>query len=524
MSNFDDDPELALALQLSKEEAEREKKTGTLGGFKFSQPSSKDDAFAGTGELSKLHHLSFSAQDFGASLLPKLLSLPSEGFPFSDIVLLVGPKGKEEKIPSHRVILCSWSDTFRVMLENKTWKESSQAELPVAVEEREIPMFKKMIQFMYTGKVEDLNSDDIVPLLALSNYYGVLPLKDACGDILGKNLDDDNVFSLLEIVKLYSCSKLNVSCAEYLAGNFEQLMQSEKIFQLDPETFAEMIKSDDLQIRSEEDVLQTVIKYVEKQPDAKRREQLERILPSVRWAILSGEFLIDHVEDNPILQNVPIVHSILHETYRYKAYPAAPTSLRIFPRKATIMFDAESSHTSVEISADRLTASNKHTASGYWINARCFPACEGICYREFQITFTNYLMIGVETADGNSAKATQYPGQTAYGWCWYSIGQTYHNNLCVQANATFTSGDTIGLLVDSNKGKIVFYRNGKATNAKFDNITANTKLFPVITFYAPGDKATIMTSKSWPSKLPKGWDVNVKNSSKMEISDKKAKK
>ncbi len=141
-------------------------------------------------------------------------------------------------------------------------------------------------------------------------------------------------------------------------------MQSEKIFQLDPETFAEMIKSDDLQIRSEEDVLQTVIKYVEKQPDAKRRELLERILPSVRWAILSGEFLIDHVEDNPVLQNVPIVHSILHETYRYKAYPAAPTSLRIFPRKATIMFDAESSHTSVDISADRLTASNKHTASG----------------------------------------------------------------------------------------------------------------------------------------------------------------
>jgi hypothetical protein len=33
MSNFDDDPELALALQLSKEEAEREKKTGTLGGI-----------------------------------------------------------------------------------------------------------------------------------------------------------------------------------------------------------------------------------------------------------------------------------------------------------------------------------------------------------------------------------------------------------------------------------------------------------------------------------------------------------
>lgn len=509
--SFDDDPELALALQLSKEEAEKEKKSKT-GGFAVNpnKVESKDDAFAGTGELGKMHHLTFSAKDFGSSLLPKLLSLPSEGFPFSDIVLLVGPKGKEEKVPAHRVILCCWSDTFRVMLENQNWKESQQAELPIAVEEREIPMFKKMIQFMYTGKVEDLNSDDVVPLLALANYYAVLPLKDACGDILGKNIDEDNVFSLLEIVKLYSCSKLNVMCAEFLAGNFDKLIQTEKISQLDVETFTEMIKSDDLQVKSEEDVLQAVLQYAEKQPENKRKEMLSQILPSVRFAVLSGEFLMENIEENPIFSNVPIVHQLLHEAYRYKAYPAAPTSLKIFPRKGTIMFEAENSHVSISISSDKLTAVNKHSASGYWITARCFPACEGICYREFTVHYQNYLMIGLESEEGNSGKTSQYPGQTPYGWCWYSPGQTYHNNQCLQASATFSPGDTIGLLVDTNKGKMVFYKNGKITPAKFDNLSTSSKLYPAITFYSPGDKATIQTSRSWPNKLPKGWDVDKK--------------
>jgi len=245
---------------------------------------------------------------------------------------------------------------------------------------------------------------------------------------------------------------------------------------------------------------------LKKQPESKRKDVLEKCLPSVRFAVLSSEYLIEHVEDNLYLQNIPILHQILHEAYRYKAYPSAPTSLRIYPRKGTIMFDPENSHISVSISTDKLTASNKHSASGYWINARCFPAFEGISYREFEISFGNYCMIGVESSEGSSSKASQYPGQTPYGWSWYSIGQTYHNNACVQANATFTSGDTVGMLVDSNKGKVVFYRNGKSTNAKFDNIPPNSKLFPVITFYSPGDKATVLSGRNFPSKLPKGWE------------------
>jgi hypothetical protein len=61
---------------------------------------------------------------------------------FSDITLVVGL----EKIPAHKVlccksigahvvqlVLCTWSDTFKAMLENSTWKESSMEELKVQV-------------------------------------------------------------------------------------------------------------------------------------------------------------------------------------------------------------------------------------------------------------------------------------------------------------------------------------------------------------------------------------------------------
>lgn len=48
---------------------------------------------------------------------------------FADVTLKVG----QERIPAHKVVLCSWSETFRAMLENTSWKESKQTELTIDV-------------------------------------------------------------------------------------------------------------------------------------------------------------------------------------------------------------------------------------------------------------------------------------------------------------------------------------------------------------------------------------------------------
>jgi hypothetical protein len=49
---------------------------------------------------------------------------------------------------------------------------------------------------VYTGEIQVV-SDDITPLLAMAGTYGVNPLKEACGELLAKQLNDDSVFYLL---------------------------------------------------------------------------------------------------------------------------------------------------------------------------------------------------------------------------------------------------------------------------------------------------------------------------------------
>jgi hypothetical protein len=140
----------------------------------------------------------------------------------------------------------------------------------------------------------------------LSNYYGVLSLKDHCGELLGKNVDMDSVFYLLEVAHQYSCSKLEEYCAEFLAEHFGEMLKKDKLMQLDPGTWVKMLASDDIQVSSEEDIFESLLRYVDQFDKQKRLEALELILPQIRFPLLSTHFLLESVETNPKLEGVKV--------------------------------------------------------------------------------------------------------------------------------------------------------------------------------------------------------------------------
>eukprot|EP01119_Soliformovum_irregulare_P025109 TRINITY_DN91_c0_g1_i2.p1 TRINITY_DN91_c0_g1~~TRINITY_DN91_c0_g1_i2.p1 ORF type:complete len:359 (-),score=91.41 TRINITY_DN91_c0_g1_i2:629-1705(-) len=316
MDAMDDDVQLQLALQLSKEEAERDAKR-RLG-----------DA-SGNMVVDETHYkLSYNAGNVGTHILAGLKKL-GENKMFADIILDFGT----EKLSAHRLVLCTWSETFRVMLQNENWKESQQQILPISLEsERDVFLFKKMLHYMYTGET-DVLFDDVISLLALSNYYAVLSLKDACSEILGRNIDQDNVLQLLEVVQQYSCQKLNKQCAEYLASNFSEMLKKDKLNSMEPDTWAEMINSDDIEVSTEEEVFEAVIRYATQFEGEKRNEVLNKLLPLIRYPHMEMSYVMANIENNPLLVSLPITHKILHETYRYMAFPNAPSSFKTNYRK-----------------------------------------------------------------------------------------------------------------------------------------------------------------------------------------------
>lgn len=104
-------------------------------------------------------------------------------------------------------------------------------------------------------------------------------------------------------------------------------------------------------------------------------------------------------------------------------------------------------------------------------------------YIEFKVTGTGNYMIGVVSG---TVSQNSYAGQFANGcvrqwplfspllllfvadlellplhrWTYYSPGQLYHNNSTPHTGQSYTMGDRIGVAVDFENSKFLFYKNG----------------------------------------------------------------
>jgi len=340
-----------------------------------------------------------------------------------------------------------------------------------------------------------VSTEDVIQLLSLSNYSGVEPLKESCGELLGSQLTGDSLFYLLDICEKFACTNLKKMCAEYLAENFGDLLEADKLMDLDAETWTEMLKSDEIKVTSEEEIFKAVIRYANQHRD-KRDLILEQVLPSIRFPLLPTKFLVEKVEGDLTLQHLPCLHKLLHETYRYKAYPASVTSFRTKMRKGTHWFDTTSLPGGVVASDENRTVS----VQGNGAQLRTIKALpsfdEGVSYREFKVVqmSTSGLWIGV--AHDGVIPITGYPGQVANSWGYEGTGgQLYQSGaLTPIPGGTYSSGDRVGILCVPGDQKLELYKNGKMMYSVTNFNVGKSKVFPYVALYTVGDSVTILAT------------------------------
>jgi len=289
-------------------------------------------------------------------------------------------------------------------------------------------------------------------------------------------------------------------CAEYLAENFEELLKTDKLMELDCNTWAEMLKSDEIKVTSEEEIFKAVMRYANRHKET-RDEILETILPSVRFPLLSSQFLVEVVEIDRSIQHLGCLHQLLHETYRYKAYPSSVSNVRTKPRKGSVWFDTDNIPPGMNLSDDNRTASVLTGQAAQLRTIKVIPSFnEGVPYREFKMNQLSQNGFWVGLAYNSSMGNTNtYPGQVGNSWGYEATGgQLYYSGAITSIpNGIYHSGDKIGILCNLDIPKLEFYKNGQlvttVANFNYDR-SSDTKVFPYLAFYNPGDSVTIVQS------------------------------
>ncbi|XP_043468133.1 speckle-type POZ protein-like [Leptopilina heterotoma] len=143
---------------------------------------------------------------------------------FKDVTLKVDDK----EFMAHKMILILRSPVFAAMFKSKMTEEQTSS---VEIKDINPTIFQKMLRFIYTEKVEDLD-ESAAELYYAAEKYQLGKLKTMCINSLYANLSSDSVIETLKLAEIFSIFDLKRKAFECLASNLEELKETHEFLQL----------------------------------------------------------------------------------------------------------------------------------------------------------------------------------------------------------------------------------------------------------------------------------------------------
>ncbi|KHJ45330.1 BTB/POZ domain protein [Trichuris suis] len=231
-------------------------------------PQSSSSASLGKYSLNRMR---FFSEKHPLSVLENMYNMRKQR-ELCDVVILVGTK----RIYAHRVVLGACSPYFRAMFTTEM-AESRQTEVTIKdVDENALEM---LIDFCYTSSIviEESNVQQLLPAACLMQMQEI---QDVCCDFLKKQLDPTNCLGIRAFADTHSCRDLLRIANRFTQHNFQEVlmlfhklvkvficfhfkvMETEEFMLLPVEQLCEIISSDELNVRSEEQVFKACMAWV----------------------------------------------------------------------------------------------------------------------------------------------------------------------------------------------------------------------------------------------------------------------
>ncbi|XP_022099103.1 kelch-like protein 20 [Acanthaster planci] len=229
-----------------------------------------------------------------------------------DVVIVVN----ENKIYAHRIILSACSPYFRAMFTGEL-AESRQTEVTIRdIDERAMD---QLIDFAYTSTitVEESNVQTLLPAACLLQLSEI---QEACCEFLKRQLDPSNCLGIRAFADTHACRDLLRVADKFTQQNFLQVMESEEFMLLPVNQLMEITGSDELNVRSEEQVYNSVISWV-KYNIPERRGELAKVLQHVRLPLLNPKFLVGTVSTDLLIRSDEACRDLVDEAKNYLLLP-----------------------------------------------------------------------------------------------------------------------------------------------------------------------------------------------------------
>lgn len=244
-----------------------------------------------------------------------------------DVTLVVGG----EKFPAHRVVLAGSSPYFMAMFTGDM--EESRA-TTIALHNITPLALCAIIGYCYTATIT-ITQENVQELLPAADLLQLTWVCQLCCEFMQHQLDTSNCLGISAFADTYSCSELHKAAGSFAQQHYLEVLEGGEFLELGHVELAALLKSEDLNVQSEEQVFESVMKWVGHHVEA-RKQHLYTVLQHVRLPLLDRSYLVSRVGVEPLIRGSESCRDLVDEAKDYLLLPEQRSQLqgpRTTPRR-----------------------------------------------------------------------------------------------------------------------------------------------------------------------------------------------
>ena len=175
---------------------------------------------------------------------------------FSDVVLCIG----NQQCHAHRLVLAASSSVFEAML-SADMKEKNQGKIDLTDSGIRLETLQELLHYIYTGNIR-ISDSNVEDLMSAANYFMLTSLAEFCCKFLLENLNPGNCLGIRAIAVKFGYDNLLIKAEKVLNEEFLAVSLAEEFLSLSPDYLYEILMTDNIQVKSEDDILESLLRWV----------------------------------------------------------------------------------------------------------------------------------------------------------------------------------------------------------------------------------------------------------------------
>ena len=214
-----------------------------------------------------------------------------------DVILEVGSGDDQARLKAHRNVLCAASPFFYNAL-NTEMKEKKEG--VIRLEEASKGLMEDILEYLYTGHAE-ISERNAVDLLALADYLIIPSLKVKSCEVITQSMSHTNCLLFHYAAMRYQCTGLQERTRNFIFANFMSVTGTDDFLELSRKQVEEWISRDEIKVKSEEEVFQVLVKWMEER-EIGEHEEFFQLLRHVRLMHVPHSYVLSNILPHPLVK------------------------------------------------------------------------------------------------------------------------------------------------------------------------------------------------------------------------------